>query len=380
MSPHRPDSETSPQPAEAAPRSAPVRTAYFDCFAGISGDMTLGALIAAGVDEGELRRGLESLGLPGWELRTRRVQKHAITATDVTVIDHASEDAAHSHESGGHDHSQGGTEHNTHTHAHAHSHGDASGQAHEHQHEQQHTHEHGQPREGASHGQSQRQAASHSRTVAYAYSRGQGQQRVHVHSETYSHLSSKAHSHEQEQEHEHGDGHTHGHGRRLSEILAMIQGSGLPEPVKERASAVFQRLGEAEAKIHDVPVEAIHFHEVGAVDSIIDIVGSVLGLHMLGVERIVCSPLPAGHGFVRAAHGLMPIPAPATMELLKGIPVRPVDVEGELVTPTGAALMATLADEFGWMPPMRVEAIGYGAGKKEFPFPNLLRVCIGVGE
>jgi pyridinium-3,5-bisthiocarboxylic acid mononucleotide nickel chelatase len=166
----------------------------------------------------------------------------------------------------------------------------------------------------------------------------------------------------------------------LSEILAMIRESSLPEPVKERASAVFQRLGEAEAKIHDVPVEAIHFHEVGAVDSIIDIVGSVLGLHLLGVERIVCSPLPAGHGFVRAAHGLMPIPAPATMELLKGIPVYPVDVEGELVTPTGAALMASLADEFGRMPPMRVETIGYGAGKKEFPFPNLLRVCIGMGE
>jgi uncharacterized protein (TIGR00299 family) protein len=160
----------------------------------------------------------------------------------------------------------------------------------------------------------------------------------------------------------------------------MIRGSSLPEPVKERASAVFQRLGDAEAKIHDVPVEAIHFHEVGAVDSIIDIVGSVLGLHLLGVERIVCSPLPAGHGFVRAAHGLMPIPAPATMELLRGIPVYPVDVEGELVTPTGAALMASLADEFGRMPPMRVETIGYGAGKKEFPFPNLLRVCIGMGE
>jgi len=157
----------------------------------------------------------------------------------------------------------------------------------------------------------------------------------------------------------------------------MIRMSGLPEPVKERASAVFQRLGEAEAKVHDVPVETIHFHEVGAVDSIVDIVGSVLGLHLLGVERIVCSPLPMGHGFIRAAHGLMPIPAPATIELLKGVPTRPVNVEGELVTPTGATLMATLADEFGWMPAMLVEVIGYGAGKKQFPFPNLLRICVG---
>jgi pyridinium-3,5-bisthiocarboxylic acid mononucleotide nickel chelatase len=271
-------------PARIAPevRMSPRRIAYFDCFAGISGDMTLGALIAAGVDEGELRRGLESLGLPGWELRTRRVQRHAITATDVEVVEEGHE-----------------IRHR---------------QKDEHEHEHEHGHEHGQQ---------------------------------------------------------------HGHGRHLAEILGMIRGSGLPLAVKERAGAVFQRLGEAEAKIHDVPVEAIHFHEVGAVDSIVDIVGSVLGLHLLGVERIVCSPLPTGHGFVRAAHGLMPIPAPATMELLKGVPTRSVDVEGELVTPTGATLMATLADEFGWMPAMRVEAIGYGAGKKEFPFPNLLRVCIG---
>ena len=270
----------------------PRRIAYFDCFAGISGDMTLGALINVGVDEGELRRGLASLGLPGWELRTQRVQRHAISATDVLVIDGAEGDKQHRRE-----HAPGG---------------------HRHSHEHEHEHEH------------RREA-----------------------------------------------GHGHIHGRHLAEILGMIRASGLPQPVKERASAAFQRLGEAEAKIHDVPVETIHFHEVGAVDSIIDIVGSVLGLHLLGVERIVCSPLPTGHGFVRAAHGLMPIPAPATMELLKGVPTRSVDVEGELVTPTGATLMTTLADEFGWMPAMRVEAIGYGAGKKDFPFPNLLRICVG---
>jgi pyridinium-3,5-bisthiocarboxylic acid mononucleotide nickel chelatase len=314
MSPHRHEADARPEPAEAGQRqrAAPVRIAYFDCFAGISGDMTLGALLAAGVEEAELRRGLESLGLPGWELCPRRVQKHAITATDVTVIDRG--------------------------------HGDAHGHKHE---------------------------PSPARSPADP---------VHGHSHPHGHGHHHAHEQEHEHEHEHEHSHNHTHGRGLSEILAMIRESSLPEPVKERASAVFQRLGEAEAKIHDVPVEAIHFHEVGAVDSIIDIVGSVLGLHLLGVERIVCSPLPAGHGFVRAAHGLMPIPAPATMELLKGIPVYPVDVEGELVTPTGAALMASLADEFGRMPPMRVETIGYGAGKKEFPFPNLLRVCIGMGE
>jgi pyridinium-3,5-bisthiocarboxylic acid mononucleotide nickel chelatase len=311
---HAHESEASAQrsPSRSAdrPQSKPAgRIAYFDCFAGISGDMTLGALIAAGVDEDELRRGLESLGLPGWELRTRRVQKHAITATDVEVIDHGG-GPSHFHE-------------------------------HEHEHEAKHNHSHGSHKHG--HGD-------------------------HGHDHGHGH---GGHSHV------HQEAHTRAHGRHLSEILTMIRESALPPPVKERASAVFRRLGEAEAKIHDVPVEEIHFHEVGAVDSILDIVGSVLGLHLLGVERIVCSPLPTGHGFVRAAHGLMPIPAPATMELLRGIPTRPVDVQGELVTPTGAALMATLADEFGWMPPMRVETVGYGAGKKEFPFPNLLRICIG---
>jgi uncharacterized protein (TIGR00299 family) protein len=124
-------------------------------------------------------------------------------------------------------------------------------------------------------------------------------------------------------------------------------------------------------------VEEVHFHEVGAVDSIVDITGSVLALHLLGVERLVCSPLPMSRGFVRAAHGLIPVPAPATLELLRGLPVIPSPIEGELVTPTGACLMTCLAEEWGSMPPMRVERIGYGAGKKEFAIPNLLRVCIG---
>jgi uncharacterized protein (DUF111 family) len=333
------------------------RLAYFDCFAGISGDMTLGALIAAGVDEDELRRGLESLGLPGWELRTRRVRKHAITATDVEVIDQGT--APHDHDQGHEERDPGdadpGEQDPSHRHSYSYVH--------------HHVNQHGQ---GHSHvSVTVSQAHAHATTEAQSHhdEQGHSQAHGHVHSQTD---SPDPHGHL------HAEPHDHVHGRRLSDILTLIRASGLPEPVKERASAVFQRLGEAEALVHAVPVESIHFHEVGAVDSIIDIVGSVLGLYLLGVERIVCSPLPTGHGFVWAAHGLMPLPAPATMELLKGIPTRPVDVEGELVTPTGAALMATLADAFGWMPAMRVETIGYGAGKKEFPFPNLLRVCVGV--
>lgn len=359
-----PDQVPTPGPdaraAEAGPAFRPLaasagRIAYFDCFAGISGDMTLGALLAAGLDEGELRRGLESLGLPGWELRTRRVQRHAITATDVEVIDRAH--TPHHEHSGDQEHDSHNPPH-THTHFPPHHHEDAAGQAYEHGAAHDHEHAHVEPHGAV--------------TVHPPHEHGARHEHAHAHEHAH------GHSHDHAHDHSHGGEHGHVHGRHLAEILAMIRNSELPEPVKQRASAVFQRLGEAEAKIHDVPVETIHFHEVGAVDSIIDIVGSVLGLHLLGVERIVCSPLPMGHGFVRASHGLMPIPAPATMELLKGVPTRRVDVEGELVTPTGATLMATLADEFGWMPAMRVEAIGYGAGKKEFPFPNLLRICIGT--
>jgi uncharacterized protein (TIGR00299 family) protein len=147
--------------------------------------------------------------------------------------------------------------------------------------------------------------------------------------------------------------------------------------VKQKAEAVYRKLAEAEAKVHGMSLETVHFHEVGAVDSIVDVVGSVYALHLLGVERVVCSPLPTGKGFVKCAHGLMPVPPPATAELLKGCPLRPVDVEGELVTPTGAALASALAESFGPLPGFTVREIGYGAGKKDFPFPNLLRVVLG---
>jgi uncharacterized protein (TIGR00299 family) protein len=194
------------------------------------------------------------------------------------------------------------------------------------------------------------------------------------------HTHTESHTHS----HSHGDGHEHTHDgdleagtRTFTEVAALIRASGLPEVVKGRAEAVFRRLAEAEAAVHGASLETVHFHEVGAVDSIVDVVGSVLGLHLLGVERVVCSALPNGHGFVKCAHGLMPIPPPATAELLKGLPLRRVDVEGELVTPTGAALAGALASEFGHMPEMVVDEVGYGAGFKDFPFPNLLRVVIG---
>jgi uncharacterized protein (TIGR00299 family) protein len=140
---------------------------------------------------------------------------------------------------------------------------------------------------------------------------------------------------------------------------------------------VFQRLAEAEAKVHGVGIEKVHFHEVGAVDSIADIVGAAIGFDLLSIERIECSPVPTGHGHVEIAHGRCSIPAPATGELLHGVPLAPLDVDGELTTPTGAAIVAALAENFGPLPSMTVEAIGYGEGQKDFPQPNILRMFIG---
>lgn len=167
------------------------------------------------------------------------------------------------------------------------------------------------------------------------------------------------------------------HHRSLYDIIDLLKRSKLDDTVKRLSQKIFQNLGEAEAKIHNVDVEEVHFHEVGAVDSIIDIVGSVIGIRKLQVDRIYCSSLPLGHGFVSCEHGLLPLPAPATVELLKDIPVYTVDWNQETVTPTGAAVMKTLAYSFGDMPLMKIKRIGYGSGKIPSVHPNLLRVYLG---
>ncbi len=168
------------------------------------------------------------------------------------------------------------------------------------------------------------------------------------------------------------------HHRSLSRIEEIIHASALDEEVKNRSVGIFRRLGEVEAAIHQVPVEKVHFHEVGALDSITDIVGACIGFQLLGVEKIYCSPLNLGSGTIKAAHGIMPVPAPATAALVEGIPTYSDGPAVELTTPTGAAIVATLASEFGVMPAMRTSAIGYGAGDRDFSGrANLLRVVVG---
>jgi uncharacterized protein (TIGR00299 family) protein len=173
----------------------------------------------------------------------------------------------------------------------------------------------------------------------------------------------------------------HHHHRSLSAIVKMIEASGLPPRTRDMAIRVFRRLGEAEAEVHAAPIERVHFHEVGAEDSITDICGACAGLELLGIERLVCSPLDVGGGFVDTAHGRLPVPAPATARLLAGAPVYSSGVAAELVTPTGAAFVATLAESFGPLPRITLERTGYGAGTRELSDrPNTLRILVGEAE
>ena len=171
--------------------------------------------------------------------------------------------------------------------------------------------------------------------------------------------------------------HDHSH-RSLSKIEEIIGSSGLDQDVKESSIQIFRRLGEVEAAVHQMPIEKVHFHEVGALDAIVDIVGACVGFKALGIEKVYCSPLNLGSGTVKAAHGVMPVPAPATASLVKDVPTYADGPAVELTTPTGAAIVTTLAESFGAMPAMRIESVGYGAGDREFKGrANLTRVLVG---
>ena len=236
-----------------------MKLVYFDCFSGISGDMTLGALVDAGVSLDHLREQLRGLEVPGWEISSEKVWKNGMSSTYVKV--------------------------------------------------------------------------------------------------------------KTEDQSKH---------RSLSAILDILQKSKLSPQVRDQAAAIFRKLGEAEASVHDVPIEKIHFHEVGAVDAIVDIVGACIGFESLGIEQFACSPLNVGGGTAKMAHGVLPVPAPATAKLLQGKPTYSNGVQKELVTPTGAAIVAALCTSFGPQPPMSVSAIGYGAGTADLEGqPNVVRIMIG---
>jgi hypothetical protein len=292
-----------------------MRVAYIDCFAGIAGDMLLGALVDAGVPAQVLADATASLNI-GASLRIERVDRSGIACTKVHVLvdGHLAEAHAEPEQGDAHSHDQ------EHTHEDSHAEGKAH-DAHEHSHE---AHGHG----------------------------------------------GEAHSHDHE--------HSHTHGRSLTAIRGLIQAAALAEPVKQTAIRAFELLGHAEAKIHNVPVDDIHFHEVGAVDAIVDIVAASAGIHSLNVAAWHSSAINVGGGTVVCAHGTFPVPAPATADLLRGLPTYSAHVQQELVTPTGAALLRAINPEFGPQPAMRVERIGYGAGTRNSKdFPNVLRISVG---
>jgi hypothetical protein len=296
-----------------------MRIAYLDCFAGISGDMFLGALFDAGVPASVLHAATAALSLDA-SLQVETVDRSGISSKKVHVFDGETL-AEVTPEPHPHDHGP------QHSHSHPHDHDHAHDHAPKHSHDAPHTHD-----------QSQHEISSHG----------------------------------------HDTPHPHVHGRSLTAIRALIQEAPLQEPVKEMAIRTFDLLGRAEAKIHNVPVDNIHFHEVGAVDAIVDIVAACAGIHHLAIDQWYCSPVNVGGGTVVCAHGTFPVPAPATADLLRGIPTYSAHVQKELVTPTGAALLRALRATFGEHPAMSVEQIGYGAGTRNpHNFPNVLRLSIG---
>jgi uncharacterized protein (TIGR00299 family) protein len=220
-------------------------------------------------------------------------------------------------------------------------------------------------------------AHSHSHDDSAAH--GHHQPHEHPHGHGHAHEPSHGHVHSHDHDHAHGEGH-HPH-RSLPEIHAHIDRSALTPAGKARAKALFQRLAEAEAAIHQMPVDRVHLHEVGALDSIVDIVGAVFALDWFKADEIVCSPLNVGRGMVRSAHGVFPVPAPATVSLLGAAPIFSRGPEAELLTPTGALLLTGHAARFSAVPAMRVTATGYGAGDRDFhETPNVLRVLVGEAD
>lgn len=205
----------------------------------------------------------------------------------------------------------------------------------------------------------------------------------HDHDDEHDRAHAHGHAHDHGPEHAHAAGAAHAHaaGRPYVEIRRTIERSKLVSSVRDCALAIFEALAKAEAHVHRMPVEKVHFHEVGAVDALVDVTGAAIGLHRLGVSRVTCSPVAVGHGHVHTAHGVLPLPAPAALELLRGVPVVPAHVAWETVTPTGAAILRTIVDEYRPLPAMIVEAVGHGAGSdRPGPMPNVLRAVLGRAQ
>lgn len=301
-----------------------MKVLFLDCSSGISGDMTVGALCDLGVKPSTFEWELAKLEIGDFHMHFDRGQRGNVEGIKFGI-----------HEGAVHTHQQDEDEHHHHHHVHEHAHAEA----HHHHHEDDDDHGH-----------------------------------AHDHERTFGH----DHDYEHGDETRHAERHAHVHGRSHREIRALIEASELSPFVKKHALGIFQRIAEAEGRIHGQPAASVEFHEVGALDSIADIVCACVGIEALGVEKVFVSELHEGHGIIDCAHGRFPVPAPATLEILKGIPLGQIDEPHELITPTGAAIAVEFAESFGLMPRMKTEKIGYGLGTRELASrPNVLRAVLG---
>lgn len=301
-----------------------MKTLYIECNMGAAGDMLLASLAELTGDVKSCEEKLNSLGIPDVTYNFEKSVKCGIEGTHARVVALGVEEDEHLHEH----------THEGHTHTHEHGHHDPSreelenGHTHEHHHDHDHEHEH-------------------------------------------------SHEHHHDHEHDHEHRHHHAH---MSDIENIINSLNVSEKVKQDALAVYGLIADAESKAHGKPVSEIHFHEVGTMDAVADIVGVCVLLEQIAPDKIIVSPLATGYGQVRCAHGILPVPAPATASIIEGIPTYSGNIEGELLTPTGAALLKHFADSFGQRPVMAIEKTGYGMGKKDFAKANMLRTFIGSTE
>lgn len=320
---------------------------------GAAGDMLCAALLELFPEPASVVDRLNSLGIPSVVFEAEGTSKCGIRGTHMKVTVRGEEEESVDVKALGHSHDhhlEQGDGHHDHEHSHDHSH------SHDHEHDHSHSHEHD-----------------------HDHDHGHSHDHDHTHDHDYSHKHDHGHSHDHDHAHEghhHHHGHSHVH-RNLSDIRKIIAGLDLPEKVREDVMAVYGKIAEAESHAHGRPVEEVHFHEVGAMDAVADITAFCLMMHELAPDKIVVSPINVGFGNVRCAHGILPVPAPATAWILRGIPVYAGRVEGELCTPTGAAILAHFAQEFGSLPRMKVSRIGIGCGKKEFDQANCVRAMLG---
>lgn len=306
-----------------------MKTLYLECNMGAAGDMLMAALYELLDDQPAFLRKMQELGLHGVQVTAEPAKTCGIAGTHMRVTVHGEEE----HEPDAHEHD----------HHHDHHHDDHE---HEHEHEQEHEQEH-----------------------------------HHHHHDDHDH---EHHHHHDDHEHKHHHEHEHGHHHHHAtpgHIAAVIDGLNLPDAVKQHARAVYDAIAQAEAKAHGCPVGDVHYHEVGALDAVADVTGVCYAMYLLCVDRVVVSPIHVGSGTVRCAHGVMPVPAPATANLLAGVPVYGGSVQGELCTPTGAALLTHFADAFEKMPVMRTQKVGIGIGTKQFEEQaNCVRAFLGETE